>query len=293
MERFDPIRFGGSTNLLNNPKDIVATVNRLRQDFSVIELEMEDEPRSVLGDPRMYDETVQSLLRLGRSAAVSLSVHAPYVGEDCDLASADAEIRQRSMNLIRAAIRFTSDVGATRLTYHPGYRSGLPARTLLQNLMRSLDELVPEASDQGVTLSLENMGAERPHFIVFSPVEHRELCENTGTRLTFDIVHHSSLVSSWAEFTHDFSLLYPYIENIHLSDAVLPKHVHLPLGCGTIPVDEVLSFLVDHGYSGNVIVEEMGGGFPSQVFIERASRYRGTLFALASRYEHVDECGDF
>lgn len=37
----------------------------------------------------------------------------------------------------------------------------------------------------------------------------------------------------------------------------------------------------ERGYDGNVIVEETGGKFPSEVFIEQARTYRETLAAPA------------
>ena len=76
---------------------------------------------------------------------------------------------------------------------------------------------------------------------------------------------------------HDLETLFPFIENVHLADAVPPKHVHLPLGQGTIPVAEVLTFLTEYRYGGNVIVEEMGGGFSSEAFIEHACHFRDSF----------------
>ena len=283
MKRFDPTRFGGSTNLLNNPGDIVGAVTRLSRTFGVIELEMEDEARSVFeAAAARYDETVRGLLEIKKSSHLYFSVHAPYVGPDCDLSSDDPVTRRRSQDLLRRAIGFTRDLGASRLTYHPGYLSRVPLRSLMENLMRSLDELVPEANALGVTLCIENMGAERPHYIVFSPAEHRELCQATGTRLTFDLVHHASLVPLGDRYRDDLSLLLRNIENIHLADAAAPKHVHLPLGEGTMPVSEILGFLAAESYQGNVIVEEMGGGFSSEAFIEHAARYRDQVLAVAA-----------
>ena len=161
MPYFDSHRFGVSTNLLDNPGDVVATIDRLSARFPIVELELEDAARSVLREePPARDAIVEQLVTLRRERDFVLSVHAPYLGPACDLASEDPAVGRASAQLLTRAIRFAADVGATRLTYHPGYLARQPVRRLLENLMRSLDELVPTAHAAGVTLCLENMGAD-------------------------------------------------------------------------------------------------------------------------------------
>lgn len=279
MRPFDLDGFGVSTNLLDNPADLVGAVTHLSIRFSIIELELEDGARTVLDAPAASEAAAERLTALTREHRLSLSLHAPYVGPTCDLASDDDGVRHASVRLLGTAIRFCADVGASRLTYHPGYFAHQPVRRLMGNLMRSLDEVVPTAQARGVTLCLENMGADRPNYIVFSPAEHAELCEKTGSRLTFDVVHHVSLGGVGSQFFDDLETMLPYVENVHLADAVPPKHVHLPLGMGALPIGEVLTFLGTRGYAGNVIVEETGGGYAAEDFIEGAWRYREGMLA--------------
>ncbi len=53
MPYFDPHRLGVSTNLLDNPGDVVATIDRLSTRFPIVELALEDDARSVLrGEPK-------------------------------------------------------------------------------------------------------------------------------------------------------------------------------------------------------------------------------------------------
>lgn len=279
MQPFEPDRFGVSTNLLDNPEDIVGAVRRLSS-FPVVEIELEDEARRVLdAPPAVYDTVVERLIALRQERRLSLSVHASYVGPECDLAADDPAIRRASIRRLATAVRFSADVGASRLTYHPGYVSRDPGHRPLETLFQSIDEIMPAAEASDVTLCVENMGADRPKYIVLSPAAHVDLCEKTGSRLTFDVVHHVSLCAIGPQFFDDLALMLPHISNVHLADAVPPKHVHLPLGRGTLPVGEVLTFLRRSGYSGNVIVEETGGGYTAEAFVEHAGQYRDGLIA--------------
>ena len=54
----------------------------------------------------------------------------------------------------------------------------------------------------------------------------------------------------------------------------VPKHVHLPIGQGNLPIDELLEFLSKQNYQGKAIVEEIGGGFPCKHFLEQAVKFR-------------------
>ena len=282
MPHFDAHRFGVSTNLLDNPGDVVATIERLSARFPIVELELEDDARSVLrGGPPAREAIVEQLITLRQERGLELSVHAPYVGPECDLASEDADVRRASGQLLTRAIRFASDIGATRLTYHPGYLARAPVRRLLDNLMRSLDELVPTAHASGVTLCLENMGTDRPKYIVLSPADHVELCRKTGSRLTFDVVHQASLGVVEPALFETLQTLLPYVENVHLADALPPKHVHLPLHEGALPVERILTGLAQEGYRGNVVVEETGGGYSGQEFVEQAWSQRAALLRPA------------
>ena len=283
MSYFDPHRFGVSTNLLDNPGDVVATIDHLSARFPIVELELEDDARSVLrGGPPAWEAIVEQLVTLRQERGFVLSVHAPYVGPECDLASEDADVRRASAQLLTRSIRFAADIGATRLTYHPGYLARQPLRRLLENLMRSLDDLVPGAHASGVTLCLENMGADRPKYIVLSPADHVELCRKTGSRLTFDVVHQASLGAVEPGLFETLHTLLPYVDNVHLGDAVPPKHVHLPLHEGALPIERVLTCLAQEGYQGNVIVEETGGGYPGQEFVEHAWSQRAAMLVPAA-----------
>lgn len=272
-------RIGVSTNLFHNPKNIVDIASYLSQEFSVVELELEHGARDLLDAEVVEIETaIAQLNELKRLKSVSFSVHAPYIGADCDLAAEDEQVRQVSCNLLYEVVKLSARFQASRVTYHPGYVSSLSTEHMIENLKRSLDWLVPEAAALGIELCLENTGAERPSYQLFSPKQYIALSQQTGTFLTLDLIHHASLFSQNGKLTDDFFItleeMLPYVKNVHFADMKIPKHNHLPIGLGNLPVLQLLDFLGDRNYQGNAIIEETGGGHTVKEFWTAACNFR-------------------
>ncbi len=57
----------------------------------------------------------------------------------------------------------------------------------------------------------------------------------------------------------------------------IPKHVHIPIGEGNLPIAKTLATLWQGGYRGPAIVEEFGGPYATQVFIDRAIQLKNHL----------------
>lgn len=289
MTKFSSSQIGISTNIFNNPKNILETIKTLSKDFSVIEIELDNSAKEILQDDQQsYAATVKAIRDFSEEQGLYLSVHAPYIGPDCDISSLDESIRRNSCTLLRQAIKFCGDIGGERLTFHPGYLSSSRSlRQMMDTLEWSLDEIVPFAEKRGVKPCLENSGDERPTFLVFSPEDHVEISNNTGTHLTVDLVHHGSLFAENGEigelFFEKLAIMMPYVENIHIADMVAPKHVHLPIGEGNFPVSKILNFLGKCNYQGNVIVEEIGGGYRPLKFVESARKFRDRYREQASK----------
>lgn len=279
MTYLNDTHIGVSTNLFHNPKKIVETVSYCSKDFSVIELELEHCARKLLNaDSDQIETTVLQLSKLRESKNLDLSLHAPYIGIDCNLAAEDEQVRWISCELLHRVIQLSARFGVKRITYHPGYASSVPTLHLIDNLKRSLDVLVPEATARGIDLCLENTGTHRPSYLLFSPQQYVELSQQTGTYLTLDLIHHASLFSKDGRLTLEFFEtiveMLPYVKNVHFADMAIPKHVHLPIGNGNMPVSELLDFLRDYNYQGNMIIEETGGSFSSNQFFAAACNFR-------------------
>ncbi len=279
MEKIDYKYIGISTNLFNNPENLVGTVSLLAQYFPVIEVELEHGAKQILSAAASeYDRTLKKLNQLRTANRLDLSVHSPYIGAECNLAANDENTREVSCKLLRRTIEFCGDLEINYLTYHPGYKSTDRLDLMIDNLKRSLEKLVPQAAALGVKLCLENTGAERSNFLVFSPAQYVEISRETDSYLTLDLIHHASHFSTDGRLNHEFfetiEEMLPYIRNVHIADIIIPKHVHLPLGTGNLPIAELLDFLAIKQYHGNVIIEEIGGGYYSAQFFAAALEYR-------------------
>lgn len=269
---------GVSTNLFHNPKDIVKTASYLSQKFPVIELELEHGARNLLNaDSAQTETTIKQLNELRELRNLEFSVHAPYIGGDCDLVAEDEQVRIFSGDLLSQVIKLSSRLNVKRITYHPGYICSLPTEHMIDNLKRSLERLVPEAAVLGIDLCLENTGADRPSYQLFSPKQYVALSQQTGTFITLDLIHHASLFSQHGKLTDEFFVtleqMLPYVRNVHFADMKIPQHNHLPIGKGDLPVLQLLEFLKDCNYQGNAIIEETGGGFTIDEFWSAACNF--------------------
>jgi sugar phosphate isomerase/epimerase len=252
-------RIGFSTNVFDNPTDIVATVREILDHFADIEVELEDDAKSVVfgATDAEYRSLTAELAKLLSAGNGQISVHGPYLSRSTDLASNDESTRAEAINQLTRAIRFCADIGGDRLTYHPGFLArGDDKAVLTENLKRSIGELQRVAGRVGVRLCLENMGAGRPKYLVYSPQEHVALHQETGTELTLDLVHLATWCATPEEMDEQMAIYAPITANIHVNDMPAGKHRHVPLGQGVLPVAHMLRRMRELGYMGAAIIDE-------------------------------------
>lgn len=270
------VKIGFSTNVFDNPPDIVASVRQIAEDFEYVELELGDAAERTVyeASPEQYAVIVQELRALIETKGLHLSLHAPYIGHTANLSALDEQRRLRSIERLKTSILFARDIGARMVTCHPGLRLKQTNEVLLPRLMQSLSEVMPFAAQYGVQLCVENMGNERPNYIVLTPDEQIEMCRGTGAGITLDLIHLASLEGLDDGFYSSLERMAPYLRNMHIADMVVPSHVHIPIGEGDLPLERCLRFLADHGYHGPAIVEEFGGPFETDMFYRNARAFR-------------------
>jgi sugar phosphate isomerase/epimerase len=263
-------RLGFSTNVFDNPGDIVTTVREIIDHFADIEIELEDDAESVVlgATAAEYRSLTGQLASLLSSGNRQVSVHAQYLSHSTDLASNDESIRSEAVNQVTRAIRFCADIGGDRVTYHPGFlRQGGDKSTLTDNLKRSIAQLQLAAGSAGVRLCLENMGAGRPKYLVYSPEEHRDLHRETGTWVTLDLVHLATWCATQEEMEEQMAIYAPITANIHVNDMPAGKHRHVPLGEGVLPVARMLRRMEELGYKGAAIIDEFARPTPPDHYL--------------------------
>jgi deoxyribonuclease-4 len=135
---------------------------------------------------RSTEERARLVGKLANESDVSMSLHAAYY---INLASKDAEIRERSKARLAKALRFAPLMAVKRVVFHPGTTGGLNREEAYHVIRDGLRE-VRESSDKsgkGIFLAPENAGKVR----AFGSVEEiTRLCnEVEGTIPTIDWAH--------------------------------------------------------------------------------------------------------
>lgn len=272
----DHLTIGFSTNIWDNPADIVGHLQFLARHFTELEFEIAEEAQDVLfgASPSEYDAIIEGVRAVMAEDGLSMSVHAAWFGPYTDLCSPDEDERRRSIGLLRRAVDFAGHIGVDRVTYHPGYMSKRSNAVLLDLLRRSLDQVLPAAQAAGVTLSVENMGANRPRYIVLSPEEHVELCTSTGTMVTLDVPHLATVHLAHGDFEEALATVAPYVQTAHIADIVGSKHTHLPIGIGDFDLWGALEKMERLGFTGPAIIEEFAKGYTPEMYLARGIAFR-------------------
>lgn len=277
----DHLTIGFSTNIWDNPADIVGHLRFLARHFTEIEFEIAEEAQDVLFSVTSseYDAIVEGVRAVRNERGLSMSVHAAWFGRYTDLCSPDENERQGSIGLLQRAVQFAGDIGVDRVTYHPGFMSGRSNAVLLDVLRDSLDQVLPAAQAADVSLSVENMGANRPRYIVLSPEEHVELCISTGTMITLDVPHLATVHLPRGNFMEALATVAPYVQTAHIADIVGSAHTHLPIGMGDFDLWGALEALERLGFTGPAIIEEFAEGYTPEMYLERGLAFQRAWLA--------------
>ncbi|PIR11349.1 MAG: hypothetical protein COV52_04410 [Gammaproteobacteria bacterium CG11_big_fil_rev_8_21_14_0_20_46_22] len=264
---------GFSTNVFDNPAEVEGIVDKILLDFDAIEIEIEDDAleRIAQASDKEYELLCDTLKKklLGLN---HVSVHAPYLKKDTNLAAEDEGERALAIQKHELAIRFCHDINARFLTFHPGFNK--PNKEVaMRQLLKSLDELVPYADKYNVALCLENMGNDRPKYLVFNAEEHIELHRDKGIYVTLDLVHLATWGLSYEELMDRIKVYTPITRVVHFNDMPENKHRHVPLGEGVLPMKAMLAQMKKCGYEGAAIVDEFSRPTSAEKYIEMTKTF--------------------
>lgn len=278
-------RIGFSTNIWDNPAEIVEHLEFLAGHFTDIEFEIAEEAQEVLfgATGPEYERIVEGMRGVIDKHGLDVSVHAAWYGPHTDLVSPDEQERAESINYLRRAVHLAADLDVQRVTYHPGYMSRRPNDVLLDVLRSSLDRVQPLLSRTGVQLCIENMGANRPRYVVFSPEEHVELCRSTGTWMTLDVPHLATVHLPRGDYDEALDMVAPYVRTAHIADIKGADHTHIPIGEGDFDLWGSLEKLGTYGFDGAAVVEEFAKGYKPEQYLEAALDFRRRWDAEGAR----------
>lgn len=242
---------------------------------------------------RLHPERLVEALRAFAGHSFSYSVHSP---SSLDLR--DRRNREVQLDLARATLRFSREVGARVLVIHFEQRSDdrEDEAAFTDAILRLSDEA------GGVLLGIENIEVER----VEPVVERVREISRPNVIMTLD-VGHAALAA--AQFRFDLleamRAALPVVGHLHMNDnfgrydPLRPENftlyrtqtpadtfplgkgdLHLPVGWGALPLDRVFDTL--RGYRGTVIHEYRHHLFPASVEADYA-RARALADTLGER----------
>ncbi|MFN8769794.1 MAG: sugar phosphate isomerase/epimerase family protein [Neisseriaceae bacterium] len=281
QNKLDSKKIGMSTNVFKNSYDMAKLCGILALNFDIIEIEIENEFRLAFNNKDYIREQITEInyIKDFVNPNLNVSLHAPYTGELCDIANSDKRLRKNAVEYLRDSLYFASEIGANKVTIHPGYLDQKETfRSISSYLDNSLYELNSYAQDLNIDILLENTGDDRPSFIKLNDKLHVEFCEKfSNVFLTVDLVHYNSFHRFSEHFYSGLKELLPYIKNIHFADVVGKEHRHLPLGFGDLDYKADLMFLVENGYTYNFIVEETVKKYFSADYLKGVLSFKQSL----------------
>ncbi|NLU51786.1 MAG: TIM barrel protein [Clostridiaceae bacterium] len=172
----------------------------------------------------LKDETAREIGEKCREHNIRLSIHAPYY---INLASTEAEKRERSIKYILDTLRIGKVMGAERIVVHPGYVSGITRQVAIELALDTLMETIKRADEQdlsGVTICPEVLGKTNQlgtleEVIVLCSLDERLIpC--------IDFAHMHALTQGGMVTSDDFKGVFKLIEKHLGTERIKKAHIH-------------------------------------------------------------------
>ncbi|WP_191832608.1 sugar phosphate isomerase/epimerase family protein [Pseudomonas fluorescens] len=279
-----------STNVYDNPADILGSITDLARHFNAVEFEIGEDAETVFWS--LSNDERQTLARQIRQFTeqneITLTVHAGWWGRQYNLCASDLDERAQAVECLSAAVDFSRQAGATSVTFHPGYKDQLGNNVLMTNLIEAIKQVTARCGTGDIALCLENMGGQRPKFPVFTVEEHVYFHQQTGCYVTIDVTHLCSLLPYGQSLFEAIATLAPVTRHLHIADLNDTHHQHLPIGEGNLPLSDVLNRFALNGYRGVAVVEEFIPRFSTAYYLEKALAYQAGMQHLrASAQQNI------
>ncbi len=176
--------------------------------------------------------------------------------EGLSLATGDAALRRRTLDLLRRLIDFASACGAAVLVHgSPKQRSPAPGQSVADATARlesALAELAPHAAAAGVTYCIEPLGRfETP--VINTVAEAAALVDRIGSPALRTMLDVSAASHSETEPVHE--VLRRFLASGHIAHVQVNDANRRGPGQGETDQRPVLQVLKDAGYAGWVAVE--------------------------------------
>lgn len=174
----------------------------------------------------------------------------------------DGRSQRESIDDASEALRVAAALGADCLVAYSGARGGHTRNHARRLVREALGELLPQAAELGVPLAIEPMheGCATEWTFLTSIEDALDLLspfDEQSARLVFDtyhLGHDATVIDRIGQYVQRIAV-------VHLGDGKVPpdgEQDRCCLGCGAVPLKEIVAALSDAGYQGYYDVELMG-----------------------------------
>lgn len=267
-------QFGVLQNVLGEPLEtLFSTAKEL--DFDGVELDW-NSPEDIAEGGPLAPAQREAIKALAQAAGVQIHAVCAHFHNQGGIASAEDEVYNRGVHLIREGLYMARDLGATALLvpfFGPGERD-LASEAGQERMVAALQLLAGDAAKAGVYLAIEHTlpGAQAALLIDATRSTHVGDYWDMGNGIWRGI-----------EPIEDIRALGSRIVRVHAKEfsrfegapgEARPSSYHglnlVPLGQGDVPLREILSELKRVGYHGYITLET--GGFDNKRESARAAR---------------------
>lgn len=200
------------------------------------------------GEDRL--ELIKDDVRYGRdSLGMRFQVHAPL--SDVNIGSVHEPMRIAAVDEIKQSIMMCRQLEIPLVTIHPGFVQGIAfmnrARAL-EKTKESVKEIAAYATDQSVTVAVENLPANI-NATCTQAAELLEAIEGSGFGICFDMGH-----ANTSGQMDEMLRLVDRFKNVHLHNNDGQWDQHNRVDAGSADLSKVVSVLKE-SYRGNIIIE--------------------------------------
>jgi sugar phosphate isomerase/epimerase len=200
------------------------------------------------GEDRL--ELIKDDVRYGRdSLDLRFQVHAPL--SDVNIGSVHEPMRVAAVNEIKQSIMMCRQLEIPLVTIHPGFVQGIAFMNksrALEKTKESVKEIAAYATDQSVTVAVENLPANI-NATCTQADELLEAIEGSGLGICFDMGH----ANTSGQMDEMLSLVERF-KNVHLHNNDGQWDQHNRVDDGSADLSKVVSVL-KKSYRGNIIIE--------------------------------------
>ncbi len=236
--------------MLTNPSnEILSEISKIRDlNFEYVEIGIEGPE----GDPQIINKKKKEIMRLLSNFEQKPIGHTPFwidLGSDCH------SVRNAWIIEAMREIRTGKKIGVDLINFHAnlnGMFYGEKRKTLLDNLIKSLRDIVKYAHKYNVRVMLENVPLSNG---IHDVVEFKYIIDNVDSLLVHLDVPHAFTSGGMDSVFRYISTFRDKIIHIHWHDNHGKVDEHLPLGKGSMKHQDIIKALKDVEYNRTVTLE--------------------------------------